>query len=105
MQKYSEIFDTTDNFDYFPTLSDWYNYNYIDFLTNQNIFTPNELKINSTKINDIYDSEIASLSGNAQLYFKHQKINYNCEANNCKDKFAQLEKLVEDESAKGDYKV
>ncbi|MPT32795.1 MAG: hypothetical protein E2600_14265, partial [Chryseobacterium sp.] len=105
MQKYKEIFDDSDNFEYFPTLSDWYNYSYIEFLKNQNLFTPNELKANSKKINDIYDSEIGSLSGNSQLYFKHQKINYNCELNNCKDKFAQLEKLVEDESAKGDYKV
>ncbi len=105
MQKYSEIFDASDNLEYFPTLSDWYNYNYIEFLRNQNLFTPNELKVNSTKINSIFDSEIGSLSGNAQLYFKHQKINYNCEFNNCKDKFEQLEKLVEDESVKGDYKV
>ncbi len=105
MKKYSEIFDATDNFEYFPTLSDWFSYNYIDFLSNQNLFTPNELKVNSKKINDIYDSEIASLSGNSQLYFKHQKINYNCEFNNCKDKFEQLEKLVGDESVKGDYKV
>ncbi|ROI14115.1 alpha-2-macroglobulin family protein [Epilithonimonas hominis] len=105
MQKYKEIFDDSDNLDYFPTLSDWSNYNYIEFLRNQNLFTPNELKVNSTKINSIYDSEIASLSGNPQLYFKHQKINYNCEFNNCKDKFEQLEKLVEDESIKGDYKV
>ncbi|WP_089771036.1 alpha-2-macroglobulin family protein [Epilithonimonas hominis] len=105
MQKYKEIFDDSDNLEYFPTLSDWYNYNYIEFLRNQNLFTPNELKVNSTKINSIYDSEIASLSGNSQLYFKHQKINYNCEFNNCKDKFEQLEKLVEDESIKGDYKV
>lgn len=105
MQKYSEIFEASDNFEYFPALSDWYNYNYIEFLRNQNLFTPNELKVNSTKINSIFDSEIASLSGNSQLYFKHQKINYNCEFNNCKDKFAQLEKLVEDESVKGDYKV
>lgn len=105
MQKYSEIFDASDNLEYFPTLSDWYNYNYIEFLRNQNLFTPNELKVNSTKINSIFDSEIASLSGNSQLYFKHQKINYNCEFNNCKDKFEQLEKLVEDESVKGDYKV
>ncbi|MPS72021.1 MAG: hypothetical protein E2590_02620 [Chryseobacterium sp.] len=105
MQKYKEIFDNPDNFEYFPTPSDWYNYNYIEFLRNQNLFTPNELKVNSKKINDIYDSEITSLSGNSQLYFKHQKINYNCEFNNCKDKFAQLEKLVEDESVKGDYKV
>lgn len=105
MQKYKEIFDESDNLDYFPTLSDWYNYSYIEFLRNQNLFTPNELKVNSTKINSIFDSEIASLSGNSQLYFKHQKINYNCEFNNCKDKFEQLEKLVEDESVKGDYKV
>ena len=105
MQKYKEIFDDSDNFEYFPTLSDWYNYSYIEFLKNQNLFTPNELKVNSKKINDIYDSEMGSLSGNSQLYFKHQKINYNCELNNCKDKFAQLEKLVEDESVKGDYKV
>ncbi|WP_312760996.1 MG2 domain-containing protein [Epilithonimonas sp.] len=105
MQKYKEIFDEADNLDYFPTLSDWYNYNYIEFLRNQNLFTPNELKVNSIKINSIFDSEIGSLSGNALLYFKHQKINYNCELNNCKDKFAQLEKLVEDKSVKGDYKV
>lgn len=105
MQKYKEIFDESDNLYYFPTLSDWYNYNYIELLRNQNLFTPNELKVNSTKINSIFDSEIASLSGNSQLYFKHQKINYNCEFNNCKDKFEQLEKLVEDESVKGDYKV
>ena len=105
MQKYKEIFDDSDNFEYFPTLSDWYNYSYIEFLKNQNLFTPNELKVNSKKINSIFDSEIGSLSGNSQLYFKHQKINYNCELNNCKDKFTQLEKLVEDESAKGDYKV
>lgn len=105
MQKYKEIFDESDNLDYFPTLSDWYNYNYIGFLQNKNLFTPNELKANSTKINNIYDAEIASLNGNSQLYFKHQKINYNCELNNCKDKFEQLEKLVEDESLKGDYKV
>ncbi|WP_374446365.1 alpha-2-macroglobulin [Epilithonimonas sp.] len=105
MKKYSEIFEDSDNLDYFPTLSDWYNYNYIDFLRNQNLFTPNELKVNSTQINGIFDSEINSLSGNPQLYFRHQKINYQCEFNNCKDKLAQLEKLVEDESVKGDYKV
>ncbi|MCG2791963.1 MAG: MG2 domain-containing protein [Weeksellaceae bacterium] len=104
-QKYKEIFEATENLDYFPTLFDWLNFNYIEFLRNQNLFTPNELKVNSKKINDIYDSEIAANSGNAKLYFQHQKINYNCELNHCKDQFAQLEKLVEDESAKGDYKV
>jgi len=104
-QKYKEIFDASENLDYFPTLLDWSNFNYIEFLRNQNLFTPNELKVNSTKINDVYDSEISANSGNSKLYFQHQKINYNCELNHCKDKLAQLEKLVGDESAKGDYKV
>lgn len=104
-QKYKEIFDETENLDYFPTLLDWSNFNYIEFLRNQNLFTPNELKVNSKKINELYDSEISANSGNSKLYFQHQKINYNCELNNCKDKFAQLEKLVGDESVKGDYKV
>ncbi|WP_034981698.1 alpha-2-macroglobulin family protein [Epilithonimonas tenax] len=104
-QKYKEIFEATENLDYFPTLLDWSNFNYIEFLRNQNLFTPNELKVNSKKINDIYDSEISANSGNSKLYFQHQKINYNCELNHCKDKLAQLEKLVGDESAKGDYKV
>jgi len=103
--KYKEIFEATENLDYFPTLLDWSNFNYIGFLRNQNLFTPNELKVNSKKINDIYNSEISANSGNSKLYFQHQKINYNCELNNCKDKFAQLEKLVADESTKGDYKV
>ncbi len=104
-QKYKEIFEATENLDYFPTLLDWSNFNYIEFLRNQNLFTPNELKVNSKKINGIYDSEISANSGNSKLYFQHQKINYNCELNHCKDKLAQLEKLVGDESAKGDYKV
>ncbi|WDF46486.1 MG2 domain-containing protein [Chryseobacterium sp. KACC 21268] len=104
-QKYKEIFEATENLDYFPMLSDWSNFNYIEFLRNQNLFTPNELKVNSKKINDLYDSEISANSGNSKLYFQHQKINYNCELNNCKDKFAQIEKLVGDESLKGDYKV
>jgi len=104
-QKYKEIFEATENLDYFPTLLDWSNYNYIEFLRNQNLFTPNELKVNSNTINDLYDSEISANSGNSKLYFQHQKINYNCELNHCKDKFAQLEKLVSDESVKGDYKV
>ncbi|WP_133946090.1 MG2 domain-containing protein [Epilithonimonas xixisoli] len=104
-QKYKEIFEATENLDYFPTLSDWSNFNYIEFLRNQNLFTPNELKVNSKKINELYDSEILVNSGNSKLYFQHQKINYTCELNHCKDKFAQLEKLVGDESSKGDYKV
>ena len=105
MQKYAELFSNTDNIEFFPTLSDWLNYNYIDFLKSQNYLTPNELKANSVKINGIYDSEINALAGNPKLYFQHQKINYNCDQTNCKDQFSQLEKMVEDESVKGDYKL
>lgn len=105
MQKYKGVFEEAENFDYFPTLFDWNNYNYIRFLKNQQLFTPNELKMNHAKINTVFDETIAYNSGNPKLYFQHEKINYNCDFSNCKDRFEQLEKLVEDESTKGDYKV
>ncbi|WP_379969443.1 alpha-2-macroglobulin [Epilithonimonas sp. UC225_85] len=105
LQKYKAIFEGSENFEFSPTLSDWKNYNQIEFLKNINFFTPNELKVNAKKINELYDQEISGNSGNPKLYFQHQKISYNCELNNCKDKFSQLEKLVGDESTKGDYKV
>ncbi|MGC4128449.1 MAG: alpha-2-macroglobulin family protein [Bergeyella sp.] len=104
LAKYSGIFTALDNSDYFPTLADWNNYNYIEFLKNKNLFTPNEIKVNFAKINSIYDEEIALNSGNPKLYFGHQKINYNCEVTNCKDRLQQLENLVKDET-NGDYKV
>ena len=105
LQNYKTIFSDTENFEYFPTLFDWNNYNYVKFLQNNQLFTPNELKANHGKINTVFDELIQSNSGNPKLYFSESKINYNCEFNNSKDIFEQLEKLVEDESVKGDYKV
>jgi len=105
MQKYKTIFQDAENLDYFPSLADWNSYHYTQFLQNGQLFTPNELKANHNKINSVFDELIASNSGNPKLYFSHSKLNYNCDFTNCKDRFQQLEKLVEDENVKGDYKV
>lgn len=105
MSKYKDIFEGTEDLDYFPTLFDWSAVNNIEFLKNAQLFTPNELKANHSKISTIYDELIAKNSGNSKLYFEHQKINYNCGFSNCKDKFKQLENLVKNEATKGDYKV
>lgn len=105
LSKYKEIFENVENFDYFPTLFDWNAANQIQFLRNEQLFTNNELKANHEKINAVYDGLISANSGNPKLYFQHQKIDYNCTFTNCKNRFEQLENLVEDESTTGDYKV
>lgn len=104
MDKYKSIFYTTENLEYFPTLFDWNAVQQIDFLKDNQLFTPNERKTNHTKILSIYDELIAGNSGNSQLYFQHQKINYNCSFTNCKDKLAQLQALLGNGTV-GDYKV
>ena len=105
MSKYKTIFEGTEDLDYFPTLFDWNAMKEISFLSNSQIFTPNELKENQPKIDGIYKDLIAKNTGNSKLYFLHQNLNQECSRTNCKDKFEKLEKLVEDESVKGDYKV
>lgn len=102
--KYKDIFEGTEDLDYFPTLFDWNAVNQIEFLKNSNFFTPNELKINHQKILTHYDELIAKNAGNAKLYFQHQKIKYNCQFLDCKDKFVQLQTLVKS-GIDGDYKV
>ncbi|WP_285268568.1 alpha-2-macroglobulin family protein [Kaistella rhinocerotis] len=102
--KYKDIFEGTEDLDYFPTLFDWNTVNQIEFLKNSNFFTPNELKVNHAKIITLYDELIAKNAGNAKLYFQHKKINYNCGFLNCKDKFEQLQTLV-NSGIDGDYKV
>ena len=102
--KYKDIFEGTEDLDYFPTLFDWNTVNQIEFLKNRNFFTSNELKVNHAKIITLYDELIAKNANNAKLYFQHKKINYNCEFLNCKDKFEQLQTLV-NSGIDGDYKV
>ncbi|ACU08057.1 hypothetical protein FIC_01611 [Flavobacteriaceae bacterium 3519-10] len=102
--KYKDIFEGTEDLGYFPTLFDWNTVNQIEFLKNSNFFTPNELKVNHAKIITLYDELIAKNTGNAKLYFQHKKINYNCGFLNCKDKFNQLQTLL-NSGIDGDYKV
>jgi len=104
MAKYKEIFYNVGNLEYFPTLFDWNAKKQIDFLKDGQLFTPNELKVNHAKINAIYDELVAGNSANPKLYFQHQKINYNCDFTNCKDKLSQLQNLYKS-STDGDYKV
>ncbi|WHF52332.1 MG2 domain-containing protein [Chryseobacterium gotjawalense] len=104
MSKYKEIFDETENLDYFPTLFDWNAMNEIKFYNNSQLFTPNELKVNQSKISNLYSELIQKNTGNAKLYFQHQKLNDDCAFSNCKDKFQQLQNLVKSPT-EGDYKV
>ena len=104
MAKYKEIFYNVENLDYFPTLFDWNSSQQIKFLKDTQFFTPNELKANHPKINEIFDELISQNSGNSKLYFQHEKLNYNCEFTNCKDKLAQLQTLF-NSSTEGDYKI
>lgn len=104
ISKYAEIFDGVEDIDYFPSFFDYKSMQYIDYLQNNYYFTKNELKENQSKIFGIYDALIVKNSGNAQLYFKHQKLNDECAFTNCKNKQEQLISLY-NSATEGDYKV
>ncbi|MBV2224844.1 MAG: hypothetical protein KUL74_08320 [Cloacibacterium sp.] len=104
ISKYVEIFDGVEDIAYFPSFFDYKSMQYIDYLQNSNYFTKNELKENQPKILEIYDALIVKNSGNAQLYFKHQKLNDDCAFTKCKNKQEQLISLY-NSAIEGDYKV
>ncbi|MEZ7508831.1 MG2 domain-containing protein [Cloacibacterium sp. Arc13] len=104
ISKYAEIFDGVEDIAYFPSFFDYKSMQYIDYLQNNYYFTKNELKENQSKIFGIYDALIVKNSGNAQLYFKHQKLNDDCAFTNCKNKQEQLISLY-NSATEGDYKV
>lgn len=104
LEKYKDIFSGTNDIAYFPTLSDWYALKKVEFLSENNIFTKNELTANRTAINAIYDELIAQNTGNPKLYFMKEKITENCNFNHCKDRLEQLQNLLKT-SVEGDYKV
>ncbi|MCD9615121.1 alpha-2-macroglobulin family protein [Chryseobacterium gleum] len=104
LEKYKDIFSGTNDIAYFPTLSDWYALKKVEFLSENNIFTKNELTANRTAINAIYDELIAQNTGNAKLYFMKEKITENCNFNHCKDRLEQLQNLLKT-NVEGDYKV
>ncbi|KNB60104.1 alpha-2-macroglobulin family protein [Chryseobacterium sp. Hurlbut01] len=102
--KYKDAFSNTDDVFYFPTLKDWYSLRKISFLSNNELFTKNELTENRAVINTIFDELIAQNSGNSKLYFMHQKLSENCEFTQCKDKLEKLQSIVKSD-IDGDYKV
>lgn len=104
LEKYKDIFSGTNDIAYFPTLSDWYALKKVEFLSENNIFTKNELTANRTAINAIYDELIAQNTGNSKLYFMKEKITENCNFNHCKDRLEQLQNLLKT-NVEGDYKV
>ncbi|MCW1961512.1 alpha-2-macroglobulin family protein [Chryseobacterium viscerum] len=104
LEKYKNIFSGTEDIAYFPTLSDWYAIRKVVFLSENNIFTKNELTANRITINAIYDELIAQNTGNTKLYFMKEKITENCNFNHCKDKLEQLQNLLKSD-VEGDYKV
>lgn len=102
--KYKDIFSNTEDISYFSTLQDWYSLKKVNFLSNNELFTKNELAENRVLINAIFDELVAKSTGNQKLYFMHQKLSENCIFNSCKDKLVQLQNLMKS-NIEGDYKV
>lgn len=104
LEKYKDLFSEVKDITYFPSLFDWYGLRKVRFLSENNLFTKNELTENRTSINSIFDELIAQNSGNPKLYFMKEKLEDNCNFNQCKDKLEQLKKLAQSD-VQGDYKV
>ena len=104
LEKYKSLFLETRDIAYFPSLYDWYAVKKIGFLSENNLFTKNELTENRTAINTIFDELIAQNNGNTKLYFMKDKLVENCNFNNCKDRLQQLQDLAKS-NIEGDYKV
>lgn len=104
LAKYKDIFLSTENVNFFPTLYDWYSLKKISFLSDNGLFTKNELTENRKTINTLFDELVTQNNGNPKLYFMHQKLSENCNFNFCKDKLEQLQNLMQT-NIEGDYKV
>jgi len=104
LKKYGQVFSYNNYISYFPTLWDWYSIKKIDFLSDNDLFTKNELDVNHVITNGIYDELTAQNTGNSKLYFMHKKLQDDCDFNRCKDKLERLQTLLKSEVS-GDYKV
>ncbi|AZA84302.1 hypothetical protein C1637_05525 [Chryseobacterium lactis] len=104
LSKYKDLFSDTKDLSYFPSLFDWYALKKIGFLSENNLFTKNELTENRTVINATFDELVAQNTGNPKLYFMKEKLVNNCNFNQCKDKLEQLQNLLKS-GPEGDYKV
>lgn len=101
---YQSLFVNTQSISFFPTLADWYAIKKVDFLSDNGLFTRDELAGNHKQIDEVFNELIAQNSGNPRLYFMHQKLQRNCSYNDCKDKLQQLYGLLNSD-IQGDYKV
>ena len=104
LKKYEDAFSYDEYISYFPTLLDWYLIKKSTFISDNDLFTKNEIETNRTEINSIFDELISQNKGNSKLYFMHEKLQDNCDFNHCKDKLLQLQNLLKSET-EGDYKV
>lgn len=104
LEKYELLFSYTKYISYFPTLLDWYLIRKKDFLSEADFFTKNELEANRVSVTAVFDQLIAQNTGNAKLYFMHQKVLDNCDFNRCKNMTDQLESLL-NSPVNGDYKA
>lgn len=104
LKPYQKLFSDFEFPTYFINANDWFSIEYIDFLQDTNLFTPNELKANQAKVLFLYDVLISSHQGNPKLYFQHQKLKTECDFTHCQDQLTQLQNLYQS-SEEGDYKV
>lgn len=104
MKDYKDLFGKNADYEFVSNLLEFKTISNINFLKNSGLFTDNELEVNEKTILALYDKLIASNSVNSKLYFQHQKIKYECERNNCKNRLDLLDNLYNSPTI-GDYKV
>ncbi|KFC20054.1 MG2 domain-containing protein [Chryseobacterium sp. FH1] len=104
LEKFSPIFEGDRDFQFYNTIYEWKNNQYINYLQSNYIFTNDEKKINDAKIISLYDQLIDRNTGNSKLYFQHQKINFNAGKSLTKDKLPELQTLL-NSNINGDYKI
>ena len=85
---------------YYPYLYDWYAKDYVAFLQNTNLFTPDEISVNRTKADGIVTDLANSSKGDAWLMNQLYKLDYDCAKVQCKDRLAKLKTLYTSETGK-----
>lgn len=105
LKSYEGIFNSKFDLEYYPTMLDWATSQYIGFLTNSGLFTKNELDINQSTIIALYDQLIINNRGNANLYFKAQKLGYQIDRNPEDKSLKEQWQSLYNDATEGDYKV
>ncbi len=100
-----DVFEKRDGINYINSVYEWLAVRHIQFLKNQQFFTPAERRVNQEIITKIYDELITAAIGSARLYFKHEKLNDQCSFTNCKDKLQQLRQLLATADPADDYQL